>query len=123
MLVGWGAYKYDERRFLADGVLKIDSLPWSLSIEDRYTVAWTDYHEEYLLSIDPASFKYLLSGRNYETCDIERFGKGEYTNFNGDVKFESAECYSSGNWQSHSGSTTVYSDASRHLVVVIYNSE
>lgn len=122
-IAGWLYLEYDERRFLREHVLRLDAFPEGFKVLDRKTRAWTDYYEEYLLSIDPGELNVLLSGRSFERCEVSGGGPRALLDFRKHEPFSPVSCYYSGDWQSQHGAVEVYFDASNSKAFVRYTAD
>ncbi|WP_461535151.1 hypothetical protein [Spongorhabdus nitratireducens] len=74
---------YDDQKFFQSNVLMIRALPESLRFIDRATYAWTDYREEYAVTVDSQQKDLIFSGRDYSACieyKLDTSDAGENTN-------------------------------------------
>ena len=123
----WIFLEYEDWKFFAQNVLKLDftSVYLSVSVKERYTVAWTDYHEEYLIETSPEFLQKMIEAKPYikNISELEKINSTLFSNLGTQNSFTISEFYSFGDWQSKGGSTRIFVNSEHTKAVIFYDAD
>ena len=117
----WTYFVNEDSYMLKNSVLKIEDLPESLIIMQKEVFSWTDYREEYLLSIDPDYLSLILSGREYNKCEPSPDSVSATSLIKAHEVFDISLCFISEDWQGKYGSVKIQANEIKDRLVVIYD--